>query len=637
MPQLEARIRLTSAAIYDAKVTDDERDVPAAGPEATRQDQAASLRNARLADVDMNKAYAASRPAAVADFLLAKQEFAAGNTDRGLADCSRAIDTLKLIKKGGDDVGRVMPCLDAFHAAKNYPAMFEAAQVAQGGITTTLITEAAAKLAVEGKGTAVGDAFGRQGDSADRFNTLSRQLQELEARQAGGSEVGDQLRETREQLLAARTAMESANADLQKLAPELDQFIKVAVSADDMFKVLDKGDLFAAIVLGDDHGWTLVLHDGHIDVVRIDRGLAGVGKLVANIRATLEPDDNGNPKPFDTDSSEKLYNVVFGDTSRFLKDARRLIVAPSGPLLSIPFALLLTAPVKTDLAHAPWLMRDMTIEHVPSATNFVVLHTQAKSSPAERDWIGFGDPLPISQAQAEKLYAGRGCGNSASLLAGLPPLDGAIEELDDVKTMLHALPSEEVLEAKYTRDAVTKTDLKQYKIIHFATHALLPTDIACQDEAAIVMSPPPHANSAADALLTASQVTRLKLNADAVILSACNSGGAEGKTAGESLSGLARSFFYAGSRALIVTHWEVNDQVTRALVVGMIKHLRASPRDGLAGALAAEERDFLSGAVGPLAALAHPFYWAPLAVIGDGGGHIDLSVALAGHRGPRAN
>ena len=158
------------------------------------------------------------------------------------------------------------------------------------------------------------------------------------------------------------------------------------------------------------------------------------------------------------------------------------------------------------------------------------------------------------------------------------------------------------------------------RVLHFATHALLPTDLRCQNEPALVTSPPPGAEDASGALLTASDVAGLNLDADAVILSACNTGGPGGTTAGESLTGLARSFFYAGARALLVTHWSVNDRTTAYIVALTLAAERADPSLGLAGALARAQVQVLADAKGDVAIQAHPFYWAALAVIGEGMG-----------------
>src|ERR1019366_1284704 len=297
------------------------------------------------------------------------------------------------------------------------------------------------------------------------------------------------------------------------------------------------------------------------------------------------------------------------------------VIAPTGPLLSLPFEVLLTGPADLGkLAEAPWLVREATITHVPAATNFVSLRKVANSSAAAKPWFGFGDFRPVPVRQAAGSFPMAQCGDSGRLLASLPPLPGAVKELDGARAVLAASTGDELTGDGFTADAVLRMPLKDYQILHFAAHALLPTDLSCQTEAAIVTSPPVGARDAKGALLTASKVLGLDLDANLVILSACNSGG-PGGGAGESLSGLARSFFFAKARSLLVAHWEVSDQVAALLVVLTINDLKEKSPEGVTGALREAQLSLLDRAAsGALPAeIAHPFFWAPFAVIGDGG------------------
>ncbi|QYU67318.1 CHAT domain-containing protein [Leptolyngbya sp. 15MV] len=165
-------------------------------------------------------------------------------------------------------------------------------------------------------------------------------------------------------------------------------------------------------------------------------------------------------------------------------------------------------------------------------------------------------------------------------------------------------------------------------MLHFATHALLPAEIACQAEPAIIASTPPAAPDATPALLTASAIANLDLDADLVILSACNSGGPGGTTAGESLSGLARSFFFAGARALMVTHWAVDDRMAAFLVASALNEMRQGR--GATAALRTAQLSVLDEAGRGLPAdAAHPFFWAAFTVIGEGGVARPASLAAA--------
>ncbi len=145
-------------------------------------------------------------------------------------------------------------------------------------------------------------------------------------------------------------------------------------------------------------------------------------------------------------------------------------------------------------------------------------------------------------------------------------------------TCLARAPSDELLNAAFTADAVRRMTLKDYRILHFATHALLPAELRCQNEPAIVTSAPPNARDASGTMLTASDVAGLDLDANAVILSACNTGGPGTSSGGESLSGLARAFFFAGARSMLVTHWSISDQTSAFLVADTLRRLRRPAR-----------------------------------------------------------
>jgi len=354
---------------------------------------------------------------------------------------------------------------------------------------------------------------------------------------------------------------------------------------------------------------------------------ATIAALVRKIRGSIEPTNAGLP-PFDIASARALYDDTLGPVAPQFAGARALVVAPSGALLALPFSVLLTGPAsQTELAGAPWLIRQFSLTHVPSAENFVALR-KAGSSRAPHPWLGFGGFRPVTLAQARASFPAAACQDSAALLAGLPPLTSALRELSAARQILGASPADEVLDARFTVPAVQQTNLRDYRILHFATHALLPAELRCEDQPAIITSAPPGARDASGALLTSDDIIALQLDADLVVLSACNSGGPGGTVAGESLSGLARAFFYAGARSLLVTHWSVNDQTTAYLVVDTLSRLHNAPADGVAAAMRGAELGMLDAAGhGMPAAVAHPFFWAPFAVVGNGS--VAKQVAMA--------
>ncbi|MBN8892159.1 MAG: hypothetical protein BGP12_03020 [Rhodospirillales bacterium 70-18] len=620
-PVLRARMDRTAAAI------------DAAGGDPTK---AAAAYGAAVSA--FSNALPDSRPVAETELLRAGQLLQSGQAGPALAVCQRGVGLLRQLKIG-TEATLLDPCLDVFAQAAQARSkagdkageqallvqMFEASQLSQGGVTSQQIAQATARLSENARDPRVAEAVRARQDATNKLADLYRERDRLDQqRNPGGAAAPEgpapESAALDKRITEAQAAVANADAALQAAAPNFGQLVQQVAPASAIEASLRPNEGFVSITLSDAGGWSFLLRNDKVTVSHIDGGTPRMAELVKRIRGSIES-DTGIPPRFDVAAAQQLYMATLGGLSGAMGGMQSLVVAPAGPLLSVPFELLLTGPGDaSNLAAAPWLLRKMVISHVPAAANFVSLRKIAGGSRAQRPWFGFGDFHPVTLAQARKTYAG-GCSDSAALFAGLPPLPFATRELEAARALLGASPTDELLGSAFTAAAVLKTPLKNYRILHFATHALLPTDLHCQTESAIVTSAPPGAPDASGALLTASQVVGLDLDADAVILSACNSGGPGGGTAGESLSGLARSFFYAGARALLVTHWSVNDQAAAYLVADTLRRYRQSPTSGMAAALRDAQLGMLDDAgKGLPAEIAHPFYWAPFALIGDGTG-----------------
>jgi len=157
-------------------------------------------------------------------------------------------------------------------------------------------------------------------------------------------------------------------------------------------------------------------------------------------------------------------------------------------------------------------------------------------------------------------------------------------------------------------------DLAQYRIVYFATHGAMAGELKGSTEPGLILTPPKIADEADDGYLSASEIVRLKLDADWVILSACNTAAGDAASA-EALSGLARAFIYAQARALLVSHWAVNSDATVKLVTTAIREMSHGNTVGRAEAL---RRAMLALIDNGEAHDAHPTNWAPFVVVGEG-------------------
>jgi hypothetical protein len=371
----------------------------------------------------------------------------AGQDDAALPICRNAVEMLSALKAGTTPV-LMEPCLDVYaDEADSQKAqrqvllneMFTAAQLAQGGITSQQIAQATARLSENSRDPKVAEAIRKRQDASAKLADLYRKRDDLVAAQkqgvaiAPGTVTGAELDK---QVSDAQAASADADAALQAASPNYGQLVQQVVSAKDVFAALHPTEAFAAITLSSKDGWVFLLHSGTITVSKVDGGVEQIGELVRRIRAGIELTTTTLPT-FDIADDQKLYQMTLGGVASALTGVKSLVVSPAGPLLSLPFEVLLTGPAQdTNLADAPWLVRKFTIAHVPAPSNFVSLRKIAAGSRATHPWFGFGDFIPVTLAQAERTFSTSACGDSAKLLSGLPPLPYARKELEAARALL---------------------------------------------------------------------------------------------------------------------------------------------------------------------------------------------------------
>jgi CHAT domain-containing protein/tetratricopeptide (TPR) repeat protein len=362
----------------------------------------------------------------------------------------------------------------------------------------------------------------------------------------------------------------------------------------------------------------------------------------------------GKPLPFDRNRAHALYKALFGQIEDVIKD-KHLLIVPSGALTQLPFQVLITE--KPDTAEngddtdrrAAWLVRKHALSVLPSVSSLKALRELAKGSRASRALIGFGNPLldgpdasyatwasaarskqscPATPEQRVAALTGERRGVlPLDLRRGLAdvtqirmqvPLPETSDELCAMARDLRVDSNDLRLGARATETEVKRLseagELSKYRVVHFATHGALSGQVSGNAEPGLLLTPPDKATETDDGYLSASEIAALKLDADWVVLSACNTaaGGAEGA---EALSGLARAFFYAGARALLVSHWAVASDATVKLITGAVERMASDTRIGRVEAM---RQSMLTLIDKGEAYEAHPAIWAPFVVVGEG-------------------
>ncbi|HEY0114524.1 MAG TPA: CHAT domain-containing protein, partial [Allosphingosinicella sp.] len=365
-----------------------------------------------------------------------------------------------------------------------------------------------------------------------------------------------------------------------------------------------------------------------------------IEERVDTLRATISLVEDGDivTYPFDLETAHSLHQDLFGPIAGDLAGVRHLIFEPDGAMLRLPPNLLVEDQAGTqayrrrtadpdadafDFTNVAWFGRSREISTAVSPRAFRDVRTAAPSR-AANEYLGFGENAPVSATLAAGGVRGGGeaedgCG--WGLAAWNRPIPA--DELVTARRALARLAgsSDIVTGTAFTDTAIRqRTNLNEYRVLHFATHGLVtPPRPECPARPSLLTS---FGGPESDGLLSFREIFDLRLDADLIILSACDTAGRAdlvstqeaGLTSGGdfALDGLVRAFVGAGGRLVVASHWPVPDayDATQRLVSGLFT---APAGTGTARALGAAQRQLMDQP-----ATSHPYYWAGFAVIGDG-------------------
>ncbi len=467
----------------------------------------------------------------------------------------------------------------------------------------------------------------------------------------------DQLRGARAALMEEIEARFPDYADLINPKPATIESVRAA---------LLPGESLIATFVGEERTYVwAVPYRGETAFAAVPLGREHIAAAVADLRRALDPNvaTLGDIPVFDVALAHKLYQSLLAPVKAGWGGARSVLVVAHGALGQLPFSLLVTEPKElgadreplfANYREVPWLARSHAVTVLPSVASLATLRALPPGDPSRRAFAGFADPW-FSEAQASEAAtatataaAQRPTLASRGVLAvrGVPIRLRSLPRMDDVDSaelaLLPRLPdtADEVrgialaLNADLTADVfvgaaanegrVKTMDLSDRRVIAFATHGLVPGDLNGLTQPALALSAPAVAGGGGDGLLTMSEILGLKLDADWVVLSACNTAAGDGAGA-EAISGLGRAFFYAGARALLVSNWPVETTSAKALTTDIFRRQAEDPslsrtqalRQAMLGLM--DGPGYLDSAGQSVFSYAHPIFWAPFTLVGDGG------------------
>ena len=410
------------------------------------------------------------------------------------------------------------------------------------------------------------------------------------------------------------------------------------IALPDLQKILRPGEAYYRMTIVGDHVYAMLITPTSARAVRLETSGKQLDEQVAALRDTISTIENGRRTtyPFDVALAHQLYAELFGPFGPAMGSVRHLIFEPDGAMLRLPPNLLVMdqASVDTytgrakasdeaayDFRGVTWLGRDRDISTAVSPRSFAQLRS-ARPSAGRREYLGLGQNTPPTASAGGQVTAAADRDCILPLSSWTHPISA--KELETAGSILRQFDPNGV--QIVTRDQFTdtglaaRTDLDQYRILHFATHGVVTARAAkCAAQPALLTS---FGGSGSDGLLTFKEIFDLRLDADLIILSACDTAGKASAAATQqaglstggdvALDGLVRAFVGAGSRLVIASHWPVPDDynATQRLITGLFS---APPGTPTATALRMSQRQLMDDAN-----TSHPFYWSAFAAVGDG-------------------
>lgn len=569
---------------------------------------------------------------------LARAEAAAGQDDKALADYETAFSIFRDQRGAlGDSARLVGTYFDILlkrigSDPAQHPQEVERFFIAAQTLATPASAEAAKRQAARVmSGNTAAAGLARALDDTSR--TIQAKQEEIRDLRERGAYVGDVKAKKDAELAELANQSRLLEQQLLQADPKYASSLRNVVQLADLQKALRPGEVYSKIFVLSNRSYGMVITPTAVHPYAIELPSDQAEKMVDTLRRPMDRIDvNPVLGRYDVTLAHQAFDTLFGPVRSDILGAKLVIYEPDATLLGVPIASLVVDDSsdvmkrnldqarknRTTLSYAGvhWLGAQVPSAVALSPSAFVEVR-QAAASKAPDPFYGFGDPQisndprAFSRVKASSLLAAASANYCSDIRQGLMRLEPLPQSADEVKVVAQSFGQGQTsysLGPAFTDKAVLSEGeesqgLSRYRVLYFATHGVLLPPNGCLQPALVTSLAP----DGGDGLIDVNDIPQLKLDADIVVLSACNTGRTQG---GDEAEGLVSTFVEAGARNVVVSNWSADSAATGELMTGMFAQKGVSQ----AAALQTAQATMMASPNEH----SHPFYWAAFTVVGDG-------------------